>query len=604
MSATQNTTHLRLWPGVALGCLLCFLWLILPLVWADAMMVSFLSGPVCGLAIFVWWAFFSRAPRLERWGGIALIVIAMVATRLILLHPSLATAHMGAFFILNGVPVMSLALVLWAVASRRLADAPRRAALVASVLLVCGGFAALRTDGITGDGRSQFAWRWSKTAEQQLATTLPIAPAPVVEAPAPQPMQEPKTEPAALATAEPPPKAAVTPAEWPGFRGHNRDSIVGGVRIDIDWNASRPVELWRKPVGPGWSSFAVADGLIYTQEQRGDLEVVSCYNVTTGEPVWAHTDATRFWESNGGAGPRGTPTLHKGRVYALGATGILNALDVKTGTVVWTRNAATDTGAKLPGWGYTSSPLIVDDKVVVAASGRLAAYDLATGDKRWSGPNAGGSYSSPQLLTIDGVRQIVLMGSTGATAVAPGDGSVLWKHSWEGAPMLQPAMTADGGVLITTGDAAGGLGTRRLAVTHSAAGWKAEERWTSRGLKPYFNDSVIHNGHAYGFDGSILSCIDLKDGTRKWKGGRFGYGQMLLLRDQDLLLVLSEQGELALVSAKPDQFTEVARFQAIEGKTWNHPVLVDDVLLLRNGEEMAAFRLSRAGSAARVRNSF
>ena len=164
--------------------------------------------------------------------------------------------------------------------------------------------------------------------------------------------------------------------------------------------------------------------------------------------------------------------------------------------------------------------------------------------------------------------------------------------------MLQPAMTADGDVLLTTGDPAGGLGTRRLAATHGPSGWKVYETWTSRGLKPYFNDSVVHNGHAYGFDGSILSCIDLKDGTRKWKGGRFGYGQMLLLRDQDLLLVLSEQGELALVAAKPDQFTEVAPFQAIEGKTWNHPVLVRDVLLVRNGEEMAAFRLSAAANQA------
>ncbi|HSF25238.1 MAG TPA: PQQ-binding-like beta-propeller repeat protein, partial [Blastocatellia bacterium] len=390
--------------------------------------------------------------------------------------------------------------------------------------------------------------------------------------------------------------AAVEPrAGWPGFRGRDRDDVIRGVRIETDWSGSPPVELWRRAIGPGWSSFAVRGNLLYTQEQRGDDEIVSCYNLTTGEPVWRHRDPARFWESNAGAGPRATPALSNGRVYTFGATGILNALDAGTGAVVWSRNAASDTGAKIPGWGFASSPLVVNDVVIVAASGRLAAYDAASGKSRWFGPVRGGSYSSPHLMTISGVAQVLLLNGEGAISVAPADGTLLWEHGWSGVPIVQPARTADGDVLINTADMSGGLGTRRIAVAHGPGGWTVEERWTSRGLKPYFNDFVVHKGHAFGFDGSILACIDLEDGHRKWKGGRYGNGQLVLLQEQDLILVLSEDGELVLVRATPDQFTELARVPALDGKTWNHPVLVGNVLLVRNGEEMAAFRLSLAG---------
>ena len=271
----------------------------------------------------------------------------------------------------------------------------------------------------------------------------------------------------------------------------------------------------------------------------------------------------------------------------------MNALDARDGSVVWSRNAASDTGTKIPDWGFASSPLVVGDVVIVAAAGQLVAYDLASGDPRWRGPAGGQGYSSPQLLTIDRVAQILLMSGAGATSVAPADGKLLWQHSWKGGPIVQPAVTADGDVLIS---ASAGSGTRRITVAHGPGGWTTKERWTSNGLKPYFNDFVVHEGHAFGFDGRILACIDLEDGQRKWKGGRYGSGQLVLLPDQDVLLVLSEEGELALVNATPDKFTEIARLPAaLEGKTWNHPVLVGDVLLVRNGEEMAAFRLPVAG---------
>ena len=266
---------------------------------------------------------------------------------------------------------------------------------------------------------------------------------------------------------------------------------------------------------------------------------------------------------------------------------------------MWSRNAAADTEVETPGWDFTGSPLVVDNVVVVAALGRLAAYDILPAIRAGSVRRAaaatarppGDDRRSPQVLLLRGAR---------STSLAPADGTLLWERtSQPGVSILQPALTADGDVLVAGGDAMGGTGLRRLAVAHGPSGWTASERWVSKGLKPYYSDFVVHEGHAFGFDGSILSCIDLENGARKWKGGRYGHGQLVLLSDQDLLLVLSEDGELALARATPDPFTEVARFPAIRGKTWNHPVLAGDVLLVRNGEEMAAFRLSRAAAEQR-----
>ena len=371
-------------------------------------------------------------------------------------------------------------------------------------------------------------------------------------------------------------------SQWRRPRRVNRDRLVGIAAGAV----VAPAHRTRVVV------FAVAGDLLYTQEQRGDDELVSCYRLSTGEPVWRHRDAVRFWESNGGAGPRGTPTLSNGRVYAFGATGILNALDAgdRRPRVVAQRRPPTPTGG--PDVGLRE----------FAARGRRRRHRRRlrhAGGLRYRHRQSamGRSRARRELqLAAAGRRstasqQVLLLSGPGATSVAPADGTLLWEHAWAGSAIVQPALIGDDDLLINTIAATGGDGTRRLAVAHGAGGWTVDERWTSNGLKPYFNDFVVHKGHAFGFDGNILACIDLEDGKRKWKGGRYGNGQLVLLPDQDLLLVLSEEGELALVKATPDQFTEVARFPALDGKTWNHPVLVGDILLVRNGEEMAAFRL-------------
>ena len=567
MTSPAPQKPLRLWPGVVI-VVLQFISLYAPgylapgtMVMFYGMMASFTLGT---LLLLIWWLFFSRARWSDRLGGFALLVL-VHGTAVVLADP---TAKMVT--LLPGLPWLCAIFVASLFFGKR-------AVTVAAVLVASLGWTLVRTDGVTGTMGSQYAWRWSATAEERfLASDASVVPGEV------------------RGEAE-----AVETAAWPGFRGAARDDVLTGVTINADWSLNPPQEIWRRPVGPGWSSFALVGNRLCTQEQRDEDEVVVCYDAATGEPIWLYAYPARFWEVMGGAGPRATPTYHDGRLYTLGATGVLNCLDAATGEPVWTRNIADDTGALVPDWGFASSPLVVDDLVIVHAAGApegeaVVAYDLASGEPRWFGQAGGASYSSPHLTTIDDVRQVVMVTGEGAFGLEVETGEALWKHEWlldsNGSRVLQPAILEDGrGILIGTSF---GMGTRRISVSSDGSGtWTANEDWTSRGLKPYFNDLVVHRGTAFGFDGNILAAIDVSTGERVWKGGRYGNGQMLLLPDQDLLLVLSERGELALVRASTERFEELARIPALDGKTWNHPIVVDGVVYLRNAEEAAAYRL-------------
>ncbi len=563
--------RLRLWPGIIIVVLQWLIRFVIPVIvpgdWVTQLGVF--GGLLGGLAVVIWWLFFSRAPRIERWGALATTIIALVVTSKFI-DNSIETAMMGLMFIIYAIPVLSLAFVVWVVAIRRLSYRLRYVTMVITILLASGMWTLLRTNGMTGDARHDFAWRWAETAEDHLLAHTDNQ----------------------RVNAKMDSAAMKTEAEWPGFRGLNRDGIIRGIRIMTDWSVSPPVELWRRPVGPGCSSFAVHGNLFYTQEQRGDYETVSCYNLTSGNPVWKHHDKVRFYDSHAGAGPRATPTLADGRVFTLGATGIVNALDAGTGSIIWSRDAASETGLKVLTWGFTGSPVVVNDVVIISLSGKLAAYDTESGKPLWYGPDGGDSYSSPHLVSIGGVSQVLLMSQSGALSVEPVTGTQLWKYSW---PMesriLQPAVIA-GGDLLLAGEA---TGVERVNVVHKEGKWTVKEHWKSTEMKLNFNDFIIHKGYAYGFDGARIACMDIKDGKCKWKGDRYR-GWLLLLADQNLLLVLSEKGDLALVKATPDQFTELSRIPAIEGKTWNHPALAGNILLIRNSQEMVAFRLSLAGA--------
>jgi outer membrane protein assembly factor BamB len=574
--------RLRLWPGVILVALLWFL-LTVPGWLAPATKIQFFSmflGPIAvAAAVTGWWLFASRLRWADRLLGLFAFA-AVGAVTYLFWHSSLTEAGGRGLFILMiyVLPVVTTAWVGWLLVTPFLRWPVRRGGLLVVFLLAWGLFTLVRYDGVYGSMLPTFYFRWTLTPEEKaLAEIAARGPG---KAQADQVM-------------------ALQPGDWPGFRGPDRDGRRTGIRIATDWQQYPPREVWRHRVGPGWSSFAVADNRLYTQEQRGKDEVVVCYDAGSGVQLWAHQDAVRFKEAMAGVGPRATPTFHEGKIYALGATGRLNCLDAATGRAVWSRDVVADSGAKVPQWGFASSPLVAQGVVTVFAGGpdgkSVLGYHASSGELAWSAGEGQFSYGSPQLARLSGVEQLLIATDAGLTAFNPARGTILWRYDWplEGgmARVVQPTLLDDGDVLLGTGF---GLGTRRIRVTRAGDGWATREVWATRAIKPYFNDLVVHGGHLYGFDGPFLTCVSLEDGKGKWRERGYGNGQVLLLADQGLLLVLSEQGEVALVEASPYGHKERGRFQAIEGKTWNHPVVAHGKLYVRNGEEAACYQLTEA----------
>lgn len=555
---------LRLWPGVLLSVVLVLVRYLLPVLFPRATAAGIFGGMVLSLGIFIWWLFLSRSLKAERWGSFLLIILSLTITWF-LLDKSIATANMGFMFIMYSIPILSVVFVLWALLTRNMRDGTRRISMILTIIISAGFWIFLRTDGMTGDARHNLNWRWAKTNEEKLIR---------------------QTEGESMAGV-PDSYQTDIEAEWPGFRGKDRDGIVHGLNINTDWSKNPPVELWRRPVGPGCSSVAVSGNLIYTHEQLGDYETVSCYDLSNGKPVWRHKDKARFYDSHAGAGPRATPVIERGRVYTMGATGILNALNASNGNLIWTRNTATDTSIEIPEWGICGSPLVTGNTVIVSLAGTMAAYDTETGDLIWTGGKGGSGYSSPHLMTICNVPQVLIINEPGVESIDASTGKTLWTYPWKLRDrVLQPAWTGNNELLINEEYKT----VRKIKVTNDASGWSISEIWTSPEIKMLYNDFVIHNGYAYGFDGPTMACIDLTNGKRLWRGSRYR-GFQLLLADQDLILVLSEKGELALVNADPERFTELSKIQVLKGKTWNHPAIKENILIVRNSEEMAAFRL-------------
>ena len=524
-----------------------------------------------------WWITNRKLTRGERTWGLGVSLVAWLAIAP-LCDPTISLFAM----LLVGMPWIITLGTLWLLVAGRQSPRVRMAGTAAIALLTFASFTLTRWDGLDGAQHSVLSWRWDPTPEQLFLASTKSADKPLEAAAKP---------------------VELVPGDWPEFRGPERDGRVHDARLATDWTAHPPQKVWRQRIGPAWSGITVVGGRLYTQEQRGDNEAVVCYDAASGKQLWAHDDAGRFAEPLSGPGPRATPTFHAGRLYTLGARGTLDCLDAAAGKLIWTHDVARDGSAEVPQWGYSSSPLVVDGQVFEYAGGpahkALLAYSATDGQVTWSFDAGARGYSSPQLVTLAGTRQLLMASELGVWAVGL-DGKKLWLYPNEGMlePILQPQPLAGDELLVQTAN-----GLARIAVKHEGDKWDVSERWSSRALKPSLNDCVVYQGHVYGFDDGIFCCLDAATGKRAWKRGRYGHGQVLLLVEQGLLLVLSEKGEVVLLTANPKQLEELGRFQAIEGKTWNHPTLAHGRLYVRNDEEMACYEMPTASTSAADKQS-
>lgn len=476
-----------------------------------------------------------------------------------------------------------LTVLFWFVVLSGARPASKSAGVLGLIALVAGFIGSTRRVEFSGDMIPTFDFRWQSDREDILAAHL----------------AKDAAADAALAIL-PADFFAPQPSDVLEYRGSARDGVVHGPTLPAAWPAAGLPPVWRHPVGGGYAAFVNCGRSLITIEQRQDREAVVCYDRQSGHQVWVFDYPALFSEKLGGDGPRATPTIADHKVYALGATGALCCLDLATGKPDWQVNVLEENKAANIEWGMCGSPLVTQDLVIVnpgsqkgaGDSRAVLALDRATGKVIWSGGKGQAGYASPMLVQLAGVKLVLFFDAVGLAGADLSDGTELWRFDWKSDHDInaaQPLVVDERRLLITSA-----TGSALLNVTKTDDGWKVEEQWNERGLKCSYANPVIHQGHVYGLDEGILACIDLETGKRRWKGGRHGHGQLLLCDDR--LVVLSETGRLVLVEATPEKYRELSSFQALEGKTWNNPILVDGKAYVRNHVEMACYDLAAAAA--------
>ncbi len=581
MSRTAAIIH------IAAAALLTFL--ILPYFWARAVSLCILMD--FGLKTVPWTGGFvllivivatlmhkldvKSGIRPFRW--ITVVVLFLIWSSLITTLMLLATSPFRERLPFIPVIVLSTLWViwLWIMPMTALRRSVRSVVFVIFLLLAPAYPVLMTFDGLDGDMHPILMWRFA-----------------VQEPPSTSGRVQPKSTSKSIQL-----DTADIPA-FPQFLGPKRNGVVTGMNLSKDMKTHPPQERWRHIIGLGWSGFATQANRAVTQEQRGKREMIVCYELLTGDELWNHSDNTLFHSIPSGDGPRATPTIVNRRVYSVGATGQLNCLELATGKLLWTVNILKDNDAENLLYGQTCSPLVVDQLVIVSPGGgngkSVVAYEKDTGKAVWRSGNDGGGYGTPTLATIADVRQILMFNATGLASHDFETGTILWTHPWQNPPKTnctQPVLVADGEnrILLSTGY---GLGSCMIELNKSDDNsFAVKQLWMSRELRASFSSILVRENYAYGLDSGTLVCIDLVNGKQKWKGNRYGHGQVLLV--DDLLIVQAERGQIAFVQANPESFSELYRMNALNSKTWNNPALAGRFLLVRNNREAVCYELSQ-----------
>ena len=503
-------------------------------------------------------------PPVRWWPGIVLLLLAGISVAWVRSHDDWAFQQRNLTAAKYLIVFAILLLVWWTFFSR----APKRLRLTITFGLVGAalvGASLFRLHGTTGDLMPILEFRWAHRP-------------PSVESSS-----------SAGHTVQ---RVEVT-GSFPQFLGPDRTGVLPGPRLGTNWAAHPPQILWRRGVGAGWSGFAVVKNMALTQEQQDANECVVAYDLGSGKELWRHADPARYDNPIAGEGPHATPTVVSNRVFTLGATGILNCLDLVTGRRLWSHYVVAEAGAKGLTWGSASSPLVTSNLVIVhggeGAGRSLYAYQIADGKPAWVGGTSDPGYASPSLAVLAGEPQVLAFNSRTVSGHNVATGATLWEQPWGNGNVVcsSPVVVSSNRVLFSSGY---GVGAELFEISETAAGkFSARQVWKSIRMKAKFAHLYARDGFLYGLDDGMFACVDLQDGSQRWKEGRYGHGQGLAVGE--LYVLMAESGELVLLRPTPEAPNELARFRVFDAKTWNPIALAGDLLLVRNDREAACLKL-------------
>ncbi len=387
-------------------------------------------------------------------------------------------------------------------------------------------------------------------------------------------------------------------ADWPQFRGPNRDGISPEAAVLKSWPASGPKVLWKVPIGEGYSQVVSAKGRLFTLSGQGKDEVAAALDAATGKQVW-RVRIDRKFENGQGNGSRSTPTVDGDLVYVLSANGKLAALRTANGQVAWQHDLRGEYGANPPSWGISTSPLVEGNLLVVNVGGSgnksIVAFDKMNGKPVWTSQNDAAGYSAPIAITVRGVRQVIVFTADAVVSVSPNDGKLFWRIPWKtdyDVNAATPVFFPPDKLFVSSGYDTG-------SALFQIRGTNAVEVWRSRGMKNQFSSSVLQNGILYGFDNGTLKAMEAATGKERWKQRGFGHGSLILAGGH--LIVLSDRGKLALLPATPEEYRQLGSAQVLNGKCWTSPSLADGRLYVRNEEQLIALDWKGAAAVAPAR---